>query len=105
MNFSSDICECWQPRAEKREKKFAGCQVNGVDKLENLQLTWGLKKIFAGKRAVLGGPDCPGGVARRRRAGDPPEGENGIGWLGGAGPYHHVSRVPARMGDGCGGSP
>ena len=46
VNFSSDICEYWQPRAEKRVKKFAGCQVNDVDKLENLQLTWGLKKFL-----------------------------------------------------------
>ena len=70
--------------------KFAGCQVNGVDKLENLQLTWGLKK-FLQEGAALGGPGCPGGVARRRRAGNPPKGVNGIGWLGGAGPHHRVS--------------
>ena len=50
MIFFSDDGESWQPRAEKRVKKFAGCQVNGVDKLENLQLTWGLKKIFAAHR-------------------------------------------------------
>ena len=39
-----------QPRAEKRVNKFAGCQVNNVEKLENLQLTWGLKKILAAHR-------------------------------------------------------
>ena len=39
-----------QPRAEKRVNKFAGCQVNDVEKLEKLQLTWGLKKILAAHR-------------------------------------------------------
>ena len=97
--FSQIFVNGGQPRAEKRVIKFAGCQVNDVEKLENLQLTWGLKKFWQ-EGAVLGGSDCPGRVALQRRAGDPPEGGNGIGWLGGAGPYHCVSRVRARMGNG-----
>ena len=43
--FSQIFVNGGQPRAEKRVNKFAGCQVNDVEKLENLQLTWGLKKI------------------------------------------------------------
>ena len=76
----------------RREEGEEVCGLPGerLDKLENLQLTWGLKK-FLQEGAALGGPGCPGGVARRRRAGNPPEGGNGIGWLGGAGPHHRVS--------------
>ena len=44
-----------QPRAEKRANKFAGCQVNVErEKLENLQLTWGLKKFLAAHRTPPG---------------------------------------------------
>ena len=44
--FSQIFVSGGQPRAEKRVIKFAGCQVNDVEKLENLQLTWGLKKFL-----------------------------------------------------------
>ena len=44
--FSQIFVNGGQPRAEKRVNKFAGCQVNDVEKLENLQLTWGLKKFW-----------------------------------------------------------
>ena len=36
MNFSQIFVNGGQPRAEKRVIKFAGCQVNDVEKLENL---------------------------------------------------------------------
>ena len=48
--FSQIFVNGGQPRAEKRVIKVAGCQVNDVEKLENLQLTWGLKKILAAHR-------------------------------------------------------
>ena len=89
-----------QPRAEKRANKFAGCQVNVEREIREFTINVGAQEIFGRKGAVLGGSDCPGRVALQRRAGDPPEGGNGIKWLGGAGPYHCVSRMRARMGDG-----
>ena len=88
VNFSQIFVNGGQPRAEKRVIKFAGCQVNDVKKLENLQLTWGLKKILAGRGspggAGLSREGCPAEasrgpsrrgkwnrMARRRRAAPP----------------------------------
>ena len=64
-----------QPRAEKRANKFAGCQVNVEREIREFTINVGAQEIFGRKGAVLGGLDCPGRVARQRRAGDPPEGE------------------------------
>ena len=65
-----------QPRAEKRANKFAGCQVNVErEKLENLQLTWGLKKFLAGKGQSWGGRTVPGGLPGRGEPGTLPKGE------------------------------
>ena len=63
-----------QPRAEKRANKFAGCQVNVEREIREFTINVGAQEIFGRKGAVLGGLDCPGRVARQRRAGDPPEG-------------------------------
>ena len=67
-----------QPRAEKRVNKFAGCQVNDVEKLENLQLTWGLKKFFAGRGGRPGGVWPPRGVAPAEASRGTPRKDDGI---------------------------
>ena len=73
--FSQIFVNDGQPRAEKRVNKFAGCQVNKVEKLENLQLTWGLKKILAGRGSPGGVRTVPGGLPCGGEQGTLPKGE------------------------------